>query len=336
MPFTEEILQYKSLAFAGLEKNTGKTECLNYVLKKLAAKGRKIALTSIGLDGEGIDQLTHTHKPEITLYEGMVFVTGEKFFRKANIKAEILELSNRYTATGRLVIAEAKSRGKAIIAGPAQTLRLKEIIDTLPRFGVQTTLVDGAFSRLSFAAPSVVESIILSTGASLSANMDELLRQTIHTVNLINLPLFDHPVSKPLAGLDDGIYAVDEAGEIQGTGVKSIFLLYDKLGLVDKGKVIYASGAITDKMMEFLASQKNAGEITLIAKDFTKVFTSRLVLQSFLAKGGSLKVLMKNTLLAVCVNPTSPRGSQLDSALLCEKLREQTDVPVYDIMKLES
>lgn len=73
MPFTQEILKYKSLAITGLEKNTGKTECLNYIIEKLAESGKKIALTSIGLDGESIDLVTKKHKPDITLYEGNDF-----------------------------------------------------------------------------------------------------------------------------------------------------------------------------------------------------------------------------------------------------------------------
>ena len=35
MPFIEDILKHKSLSIVGLEKNTGKTECLNYVLSRL-------------------------------------------------------------------------------------------------------------------------------------------------------------------------------------------------------------------------------------------------------------------------------------------------------------
>ena len=78
MPFTGDILQYKSMSIVGLEKNTGKTECLNYILKRLEHSGKQLALTSIGIDGESVDQVSLTQKPEIELFENLIFVTSEK------------------------------------------------------------------------------------------------------------------------------------------------------------------------------------------------------------------------------------------------------------------
>ena len=35
MHIIDDILQYQSLSIVGMEKNTGKTECLKYVLERL-------------------------------------------------------------------------------------------------------------------------------------------------------------------------------------------------------------------------------------------------------------------------------------------------------------
>ena len=35
MGFVDDISDYRSLAIVGLEKNTGKTECLNYILRRI-------------------------------------------------------------------------------------------------------------------------------------------------------------------------------------------------------------------------------------------------------------------------------------------------------------
>ena len=67
MPFINEILKYDSLSIVGLEKNVGKTECLNYILSRLPLDAKSIAVTSIGIDGENKDQVTATKKPEIYL-----------------------------------------------------------------------------------------------------------------------------------------------------------------------------------------------------------------------------------------------------------------------------
>ena len=76
MPFINDILKYSSLSIVGLEKNTGKTECLKYVLDRLPVKTKRIAVTSIGIDGETVDQVTRTQKPEIVLREGIYFGTS--------------------------------------------------------------------------------------------------------------------------------------------------------------------------------------------------------------------------------------------------------------------
>ena len=53
MGFVDDISDYRSLAIVGLEKNTGKTECLNYILRRIKDSADRFALTSIGIDGEG-------------------------------------------------------------------------------------------------------------------------------------------------------------------------------------------------------------------------------------------------------------------------------------------
>jgi hypothetical protein len=334
MSFIHEILKYKSLSITGLEKNTGKTECLNYIIEKLADSGKRIAITSIGLDGESIDQVTQTHKPEIKLYEGMIFVTNEKHFRQAKIDAEILDISTQRTAMGRLVIAEAKSGGVAIISGPSNSKWLKEIIDKMPAYGVNTTLIDGAISRQSSASPAIAEAMILTTGAALSSRIDELVSKTIYAVTLICLPEFISPLSEKLLALEDGIYTIDEKGLIHDSGIKSIFLLNKQKLFLEKGNVIYISGAITDRLLDLLRMQKNIQDIIVLTRDFTKIFASKMAFNSFIAKGGKIKLLLKSRLLAVCVNPLSPLGYTMDSDLLCERLHQKLDIPVYDIMQI--
>ena len=50
MGFVDDISDYRSLAIVGLEKNTGKTECLNYILRRIKDSADRFALTSIGID----------------------------------------------------------------------------------------------------------------------------------------------------------------------------------------------------------------------------------------------------------------------------------------------
>ena len=71
---SKEILKYRSLAIAGMKKNTGKTETLNYILSALKDSRQTIAVTSIGVDGETTDRVTLTEKPEIVIYKDMLLL----------------------------------------------------------------------------------------------------------------------------------------------------------------------------------------------------------------------------------------------------------------------
>ena len=100
------------------------------------------------------------------------------------------------------------------------------------------------------------------------------------------------------------------------------------------GNTLYVAGAISDKLLQFLRQQKQIKEITLLIRDFTKVFASMETYYAFLKKGGTMKVLQKSKLLAVCINPQSPEGYCLDSDELRVAMQESLGIPVYDVKKM--
>ena len=153
MPFVENIRRYRSLSIVGLEKNTGKTVYLNYLLRRLDELHVSTAVTSIGVDGEQVDAVFATAKPEIRLYEGMQFVTSEQHYLKRQLVSRILAVDERRTALGRLVTAETLVPGKILLSGAATTAVLRQQIAQARDRGVELTVVDGALSRLSLASP---------------------------------------------------------------------------------------------------------------------------------------------------------------------------------------
>ena len=124
MSFIDEILKYDSLSIVGLQKNTGKTESLKYVLARLPLDEKKVAVTSIGIDGETTDQVTRTQKPEIVLREGMYFGTSEAHYRLRRLVSELVDVSDESTSLGRVVTARALTQGKILLSGPSSTLGL--------------------------------------------------------------------------------------------------------------------------------------------------------------------------------------------------------------------
>lgn len=335
MPFIKEIEKYKSLSIVGLEKNTGKTECLNYILSRLRDGQKQIALTSIGIDGENSDQVTHTHKPEIEVYEGMIFVTSELHYQKKKLIAEVLDVSTQTTSLGRLVTAKAKSSDRVMISGPASNMAIKDLISHMKNFDVDLTLIDGALSRKSLGSPAVTEAMILTTGAALSANIPQLVYKTNYTYNLISLMEIGENLKEVLLPIQKGIWAVTDETELFDLEIESV-LLIDKAKdkLFKHGNRIFVNGAITDKFLNFLRVQKQIKEIEIIVRDFTRIFASSETYYAFIKRGGSIKVLQKTKLIAVCINPVSPDGYCLNSDELKQAMEEKLKLPVYNVREL--
>lgn len=335
MPFIDSLLRYSSLSIVGMEKNTGKTECMNYIIGRLKGIHKRIAITSIGIDGENLDQVTSTHKPEIQLYNNTVFVTSEKHYRERQLVSEILDLSERQTSLGRLVTAQVIIPGKVILSGPTTNFWLKRVIDDL-RGKVDLTLIDGALSRKTQASPTIAESMILTTGAALSPNLSELTRKTKFFYNLLQLPVYQTEEIKQLENLESGIIAIDKERQLHLLDIPSTLLLNKYKDSIFKfGTTLYISGIITDNILNFMRMQKSIKDTVLIVKDFSKIFVTPEAYYSYTQSGGRLMVLLKNELLAICVNPTSPSGYTLDSEKLCDTLRESLGIPVYDVIKIQ-
>ena len=333
MGFVTNISDFGSLAIVGLEKNTGKTECLNYILGQLGGRADRFALTSVGIDGESRDQVCQTAKPEIEIPEGMIFVTSEKHYREKRLAAEVLDVSLERTALGRLITARAKMSGKLLLSGPSDTAGLKAVIDLLKSRGVGTTIVDGALSRLSLASPAVTEAMILATGAAVAGNIPELVRKTKYVYELIGIEEIEEALRTRLDPLTQGVWAVSGGGEPIDLELPSVLML-ERSGenLFRHGRRIYATGIVTDKLFQLLRTQQR--EVELIVRDFTRVFASPEAFYAFLRRGHRIRVVHRSRLLAVTVNPTAPSGLVLDSRRLCEAMQEALQIPVYDVKKM--
>ena len=295
--------------------------------------GTLIALTSIGVDGEQTDSVTQTPKPEIVIPKGMIFVTSETHYAQKKLVSEILDVSEKRTALGRLITARALSEGKVILSGPAETAGVRKLIDKMKQFSVQTTVVDGALSRLSLASPAVTDAMILATGAALSANIPQLVRETAFVKRLIELPQIEAALAEKLQMLNQGLWAIDANGKVHDLEIPSVFL-FDKreTDIFRFGTRIFVSGAISDKILSFLRRQNK--KVELIVSDFTKIFVTQKEFSAFLRSGNSLKTILRSKLIAVTINPAAPNGFVLDSETLQQEMEKALGVPVYDVKKI--
>ena len=324
----------------GLEKNTGKTECFNYVMQRLPLDKIRVAVSSIGIDGETTDQVTKTAKPEIFLREGVYFGTSEKHYLTKLLTSELLEISDENTSLGNIVIGKALTPGKLLLSGPSSTNGLRRWMNEMRKYDIDLTIIDGALSRLSLASPAVSESMILATGAAYSANINTLVQKTAFVVQMINLELTSQENYDTFIDINSGVWAIDfdadndfekKLVDLKVASSLSININTDDL---KKCKTLYVSGALTDNFVNHIRQHKIFNDTEIVVRDFTKIFLTPMTYNTFVNGKRKITVLQKSKLIAVCVNPTSPNGIVLDSEKLCKTLSEAINLPVYDLKKV--
>ena len=316
MPFIEELIKYNSCSIVGLEKNTGKTECFNYVLQRLPLENKRVAVSSIGIDGETTDQVTKTAKPEIFLREGVYFGTSEKHYLMKRLSAELLEKTNENTSLGNIIIGKALTPGKILLSGPSSTNGLRRWMEEMKKYDIDLTIIDGALSRMSLASPTVSESMILATGAAYSANINTLVQKTAFVVQMINLDLTSEDNRETFNDIKNGVWAIDEDDVIHDLKVASSLSININTDGLKKCKTLFVSGALTDNFINHIRQNKIFNETEIVVRDFTKIFLTPMTYNSFVNGKRKITVLQKSKLIAVCVNPTSPNGIILDSEKL--------------------
>lgn len=334
MTFIDDILKHKSLSIVGLEKNTGKTVCLNYILNHMPLRERQVAVTSIGLDGESQCQVTNTAKPPITLRSGIVFSTSETHYRKRRLVSELLEISDLSTSLGRVVTARVIIDGQVMLSGPSTGQELRRWQNQLEPLKIDLTIIDGALSRLSSASPAVSQAMVLATGAAYSHNLQTLVKKTAFVVKLVKIEAVDNQTLTLLNDLESGVWALMPNQQLVDTKLATTLGsdLLDGNGL-DNCTHLFVAGALTDRFLNAFRTDKRFANVTLVVRDFTKIFVSPTSLQLFENTGRQLKVLHQSKLIGITVNPTAPDGYSLNSLQLCHEITAATGLPTYDLMQ---
>ncbi|MHA1671729.1 MAG: hypothetical protein ACTSV5_14315 [Promethearchaeota archaeon] len=332
----EKIKDYKIISIIGLAKNVSKTTTLNHIIQIL--KGKYIlGLTSIGRDGEKYDAITTLPKPRIFVESGVLIATAAHSIKKSEAKIEILKTTGINTPMGEIAIARVISNGYIELAGPSINSELIRVCKELLSFGSNLILVDGAFDRRSFASPLVSEVTILSTGASVSKNMQEVIDITHHTMNLLSV---ENEENSKIINLAKDIISKAKVGIINEDYSVKMLELLTALDSVDeilnlmtnKSKILVINGAITDKFLEeFMKKSDLYRSIKILVPDATKLFLNKTTFEKYCKKGGVIKILNKIKIILVTINPTSPLGYEFDKVKFLNELKKGTTIPIYDL-----
>jgi hypothetical protein len=326
------------VALVGLAKNTGKTVALGAILGELEARGATIGVTSLGRDGESSDVLDDAiAKPPIRLPAMALVATTDRLLERSDVRAEVPLRTEHRTPLGRVVVARLLERGTVEVAGPVAAQDVGEVVETMCRLGAERVLVDGSIDRRAGASPQLADGVVLSTGAVLSADLDQLARRTKAAVDLLTLAAVEdarlHARAAALRTsallLDDG-EAVPLDSSIVHDRVEGIVpLLRGRSDVL----AIVVRGALCDPLLEQIGRARRGAPLTVIADDATRVFLGRGTCARHRSRGVLLAVLHAIPLLAVTTNPVAPLRHRFDAEELRARVAsELPGVPVLDVV----
>ncbi len=327
MLLSELTSSARRLALVGLAKNTGKTVALGTLLRELEADGRHVGVTSVGRDGEERDVIDfRIEKPRIELPGGSLVATTDGLLRASGLPHELLEETSIRTPLGRVLIARLRGPGAVEVAGPSAAADVREVSDAMLAHGAEQVLIDGAIDRRAASSPDVADQLVISTGAVLHEDIDEVVLQTRDAIDLVLLPSVEE--SSPLRALVNARDAarsllVDDRGE--PLELPERFALCAEAAAIGElldanpnARSLLVSGALPDRFLRDLlhAATRRRRELAVVVADSTRVFLSKRGPAWYRRQGIHIQVLEPIDLAAVTVNPVAPGSHRFDSAQL--------------------
>ena len=328
--FRQMIDQYRCISIIGMCKNAGKTTALNRIIRDSARVQKRLALTSIGRDGEDQDLVTGTKKPGIYIPEDTLIATASDLVvRHCDVTREILDTTGIFTPMGEVVIFRARSAGNVQLAGPSMTSQLASVREDFFRLGADLVLIDGALSRKSLCSRQVTEATVLCTGASYNKNLRTVVEDTAFQCRILTLPEAEDDRLLPFAETDSrDTLLLTESGILSVAGSLEAALRQNK------ANTVFFGGALTDHLVKpLILSAVPLQGLNFVVRDASKILLKPDSFEKLQRRGVRLQVLRSVNLAAVTVNPFSAYGFHFDAGQLLEEMRSRIDLPVIDVME---
>jgi hypothetical protein len=349
LSLSELTASARRLALVGLAKNTGKTVALAALLDELRAQGRRVGVTSVGRDGEEHDVIDfRIEKPAVRLPAGSLVATTDSLLRASGLPHETPERTGIRTPLGEVLIASLKGPGAIEVAGPSAAADVRRVSDAMLSLGAEQVLIDGAIDRRAASSPEVSDGLLMSTGAILGEDIEEVVSRTVDAVQLVRLASVTGSRADRLRELAGGqsqgeSLLVDSDG--QARSLPPRFVLTAEPPAIDgalregaQPEWLLVSGALPEAFLNGLIPfARRAGRpLTVVVSDPTKVFLSARGVEFYSRAGIRIEVLNPIDLHALTVNPVAPQSHSFDSGRLRAMLGEALPgLAIFDVMHPE-
>lgn len=331
--------KYKTISIVGMSKNSGKTVALNHLIGEAMDEGISIGITSIGRDGENLDIVTETEKPRIYVEDGTYIATAREMLNFGDANIEIMQVTDYRTPMGEIIIGRVRNGGYVQIAGPQLLSEVREVSNIMLDLGAEFVIVDGALDRLSSAAPAISEATIVATGAVVSRDINKVIEETVHLVNLFNLPTIEDEetrlIIKDLINTNK-IAVLDGNNKVDIIPLKTALNAGHIIGdhLKEDSKYLIIPGSLVKSTIEDLTrSTRRYKDIEIVITDGTKVFVAPKDWIKFRRQGVVVKVLDPINLVALTLNPYAPKGYYFEPLDFLTRIRSHiSHIPAMDLI----
>jgi len=345
------LLELK-LGIAGTAKNTGKTTATAAIMRELRARDVSFFLTSIGYDGEDIDNVTGLPKPRLQVEPGDVVATAEKCLTVSTAVLETLVVTDIRTPLGKIHVTRVKKAGLVVTAGPNKSSEVRELAGILRRLGPGVTIFDGALNRI---APMVeTDGFILATGAARTPDIARLAMETGLIWRISTLPTVPRALElaernfTTITLLDSDLQTIKiwpGSSLLVESDVDQIFAEPPP-----KDSYLYVPGIISEKCLQSLIEKlrRQPQRFLLAFADPIKLLVAAnpvgyYELLSELEKTGAVVGVVKRIpLFAVTINPFYPdyrveskayQPAFVDMTRLQLAVKGSVKIPVYNVVK---
>ncbi len=349
MTLSELTGSCRRLALVGLAKNTGKTVALTALLNEHARAGRTVGVTSVGRDGEQFDVIdARIAKPLIELPAGSIVASTDGLLRASGIPRELLAETGVRTPLGEVLIARLRGPGAVEVAGPSGAAEVRRISDAMLSFGAQQVLIDGAIDRRAASSPAVADGLLMSTGAVLSDDIEQVVELTARAVELVRLPglsageAIEAQIRELARGRELGAGLLIGESPASTAPLPARFALtaeppviQDFLGAGVAPRWLLLAGAVPEAFLDGLLGfvRRSRAPLTVIVSDPTRVFLSRRSVAFYTRAGLGIETLQQIDLRALTVNPQAPGSHSFDSGRLRNLLAEAIpSLEIFDVM----
>jgi len=343
----------KVLGILGTAKNTGKTTTTSTLLEIATHRGVFAGLTSIGYDGEDIDNITGLPKPRIFANKGTLIATAKNCLNSGTAQIKTLKKTEISTPLGKIIIGKVMEDGLVIIAGPNRGEELSIVIDKLEKLGNKLILVDGAINRIVPLMKS--DALILTTGAARNINIDFLVKEIQCISYLFKLPKIE---KKDFINLENSekkiITLIQKNNSKKYLRVNSLINLPEVLELIkeldDKTDSLFIPGILTEfALKELIKNSKGllkSKSIIISNPSNLLIGSNPISLFDILFEMKKLKIELKViktlTILAITINPFYPlyrygknkyESAWVDRNKLYNGIKSIVTIPVIDIVR---